>query len=113
MKSFMEKDLGWKCIKARTSGQDIHYLMQKGNQVLQLETKADGSYLIAYCQENRIIPNLELIAVALKLQKATKLDQCRILSQVIDMLLSRHRGATESEVQDMMQSFASGRRKPW
>ena len=43
MKQFMEKELGWKAVKARISGHDTIYLMKSGKHLLQLEAKSDGS----------------------------------------------------------------------
>jgi hypothetical protein len=109
MKQFMEKELGWKALKVRLSGHDTIYLMKSGKHLLQLEAKSDGSYTLMYNQESRTVPNLETITKALNLkQPATKLDQARILDQVIDKLIRKNRGYTEAEVHDMMERFANG-----
>ena len=109
MKQFMEQELGWKAIQARIVGHSTLYLMRKGKHVLQMEAKPEGDYVLTYARESRIIPNLDDITKALKLKtKATVLDQARILDQVLDKLVRKHRGSTEAEVQDMMRRFAEG-----
>lgn len=110
MHRFMEKELGWRTLVAKTSGHSVKYLMQEpGSEphLIELEVKADDSCSLTLEGESRTIPSRQDIGTALRLGKiATKLQQGRILSQVIDELLRRHRGATQADVEDMMERFS-------
>lgn len=112
MHKFMEQDLGWKTIKARTYGHSVTYLMKEpsnGKHYIELEIKADDTCDITLNGETRTIPSRQDITKALNLKKAaTKLEQGRILSQVIDELIRRHRTVTHADVEDMMAKFARG-----
>ena len=112
MHKFMEQDLGWRTLRAKTCGHSVHYLMQepgRGGHYLDLEVKADDTCELTLDGETRVIPSRQDIGVALNLNKtATKLQQGRILSQVIDELIRRHRTVTQADVQDMMEKFARG-----
>ena len=112
MHRFMENDLGWKTLKARTAGHTVSYLMQepgKNKHLVVLEVHADDTCKVTLEGETRTIPSRQDIGVALGLESiATKLQQGRILSQVLDELLRRHRGHTQADVEDMMDRFARG-----
>lgn len=111
MHKFMEQDLGWTTKSAGLSGNSIHYTMQHPSQptTVNLEIKADDSCEITLEGETKLIPSREALTAALKLPRAaTKLDQGRILSQVLDELLRRHRTVTHAAVEDMMGRYSRG-----
>lgn len=109
MKTFLEKELGWKTLQAMTAGHGIMYLVEdpSGRYKVVLEIKADRSIRVTLGGETRNIPNPEAIGEVLG-RKATKLDQGRILYQVLEKLMRKHREPTKAEIEDMMERFSRG-----
>lgn len=112
MKRILEGELGWKTLQAKTAGHSVLYLMRDSSDkhTVLFEFKADGSIAVTYDNETRQVPNRQDLGKALGLLgPATKHDQVRILDQVLEKLVRRHREETQAMVEDMMARFGRGK----
>lgn len=112
MKRFLERDLGWTTLSARTIGHSISYLMKDptGRHLATMEFKPEGSITVTIGNETRIIPGLEDISKTLKLNKEAAVDsQKRLLYQVLERLIRNHRDESQVDIEDMMERFSRGK----
>lgn len=116
MKKFLEKELGWKTLQAKTAGHSVLYLMRDATDkhTVMFEFKASGSVGITYGGETRIIPDPKSVVKALGLPDNLPEEeqisvQRRVLDQALDKLIRKHREETQAMVEDMMERFGRGK----
>lgn len=112
MKTFLEKDLGWTALKARTAGQGIAYLMRDPTDryFAAIELKADGSIMVTVGNETRVVPGVRTIASTLNLNADAAVEsQKRLLYQVLERLIRNHRDESQVDIEDMMERFSRGK----
>lgn len=103
---YMTKHRGYRVVGCTTVSASVLYRFQKSRTKVDIEVMPDSVLKVTVENETRIIPSPDVIKAALKEKMSDDAATIRMLSQVLDKLLRKHRGDVEADVQDAMSRHA-------